>query len=240
MIKYSYAVSGAYTDPLNPVNTINYTGSGFFVQANQKLFFVTARHVISGCSGKQGAIKKFPGTMNIFLHGENGDYLPAVIPVDIRAYRDSGVCPAIKYPDIAAVQLPDSFRSKVFTIPLVENEEPDISGPVTIPGYPAIKNAGGPGGPASSIDFTVYKILNNSSYINSERELETDSTNYILSTKQTMIDSSLKGYSGSPVFEFNKNNWHFRGILMGANIPGKYLVVVKQKYLKEILSRESE
>jgi len=239
VMKYSYAVSGTYINPYHPEKLTHYTGSGFFVRVSQKIFFVTARHVISGCREKTGAKKNFPDTMNISLHGENGVPVLPVIPIVVSSYRDSGVCPAIKYPDIAAVQVPDSFMNKIFiTDALVETEEPEISGPVTIAGFPSGKNTGQLPGPASSIDFTVYKILDSLNYINSERELETDSTNYILLTKQTAIDSSLKGYSGSPVFEFSKNSWHFRGILMGASIPGKYFVIVKQKYLKEILSRE--
>src|SRR5260221_7511580 len=85
VMKYSYAVSGTYTDPRNPMTVTHYTGSGFFVRANEKIFFVTARHVISGCREKAGATKNFPDTMNIFLHDENGNPLPAVIPIDIRA-----------------------------------------------------------------------------------------------------------------------------------------------------------
>ena len=115
-----------------------------------------------------------------------------------------------------------------------------LSGPVTIPGFPSIKNTAQLFGHASAINFTDYKILDSLSYINSERELETDSTNYILLPRQTAINSSLKGYSGAPVFEFRNNSWHLVGVLMGANIPQQYIAVVKLKYLEEMLSGDMQ
>ncbi|MCW3117174.1 MAG: hypothetical protein JWM28_1256 [Chitinophagaceae bacterium] len=234
--KYSYNISGAYSDS---INTINFTGTGFFINIHGKAVFVTASHVLSRCKEKGEEKKYFPDTMNIFLNDENGHFTRELIPVNVMAFRDTGVCPAIKYPDIGTYQVPDSFKSKVFSIEeMMENDITKISGTINIFGFPISRNIEPPGYTVSKstpLKIEKYEMLDSFYFINSHGELESDSTNYILIPTGMVIDSTLKGYSGSPVFEFNESHWRFIGLLMGANTTRKYLVIVKPQYLREKL-----
>jgi hypothetical protein len=239
LVKYSYNISGKYNFQKEAINPINYSGTGFFINVHDKTLFVTAGHVLSGCKDKAEVRKYYPDEMNINLNDENGHFTWNLLPVNLKELRDTGVCPAIKYPDIGAYQVPDSFKNKVFSIEsLIKDDVAAINGTIKIYGFPISKNAGQGGysqKESTALKIDNYKILDSLSFINSQGELETDSTNYILLPKGIAIDASLKGYSGSPVFEFNESSWRFIGVLMGANIPKKFLVIVKPKYLEEKL-----
>ncbi|MES1222722.1 MAG: hypothetical protein ABUT20_44930, partial [Bacteroidota bacterium] len=111
--KYSYNISGTYVDS---VYTTNYTATGFFTTINNRVSFVTANHVLSGCKSNVGEKKYLPETMNIYFNNAEGHFTSEKLTVNMTPFRDTGVCPALKYPDIASLQVPDIFKSKLYTI----------------------------------------------------------------------------------------------------------------------------
>jgi hypothetical protein len=237
--KYSYNISGIYESKLLPGIVVNYTGTGFFVMMVDKIYFVTASHVLSGCKEKGEASRHYPDSMNIYLNDHNGHFNNQLIPVNLSAYRDTGVCSAIVNPDIGIYPVADSFKSRVFPINgLIKNDTPGIKGSLKIFGFPVSRNiqAGAYVLEESSLlSIDDYESRDSFYFVNNAGELETDSTNYILTPKGIPVDATLKGFSGSPVFEHVDTSWRFTGLLMGADTKRKLLVVVKPKYIKEKL-----
>lgn len=228
--KYSYFIIG-FKD-VGGSKLAPGSGTGYFLRKESKLFFITAKHVICPCDYKdtcKPSIKRelYPDLMEIYLTNNNGMFNYSSFPVYIKLYRDTCKCiwPPI-HPDLIAYEVPSLLTDSVYTLDKFINISlPEKKGSISIYGYPAneyIIQGSFKEQNSSHLFIDNYKLYNNYKYKNCEGTYSIDKQDYIISTKDILIDKTF-GYSGSPVFIFDKKNkqWIFMGTFTATVEDGK-------------------
>ena len=103
-------------------------------------------------------------------------------------------------------------------------------------GFPLSNNRNGGGytiKPASKIISSAYKFDTNVSLTDNIGNTYIDSLNYYITLKDYVVDSTLEGFSGAPVFARNKdsNKWSLLGIMTATNTRLNIICVVKARYI---------
>jgi len=200
------------------------SGTGYFIRHSHKLFFLTAKHVFIGCDSKDTCKRQekranFPESMLIKLT-TNGIINGNVIPISIKKFRDTANCPWTD-PDIVAYQVMNTPTDTIYSLEkLFKNKLPDSKGLICIYGYPSAatilrdnsyleKNS-------SHILIDKYVLYENYKYKACGGKEDIDKDDYIVKT-EGINTVGLGGYSGSPVFMFNKETlqWSFIGTFTG-------------------------
>lgn len=209
--KYSYRVDGVSPNIPSFVD-----GTGCFFRKGGQLYFITAKHVLSGCTMKGKSIFKdddYPDVLLVSGKSDSDRYAGLAIP--IRKIRDSLPClPLLEDPDIIAIPVENKWHIKVYSIENFISSPIDINGEVKVFGFPSDSNYKN-----NRRNFSAG--AGNLHWFSGDYDLDVRSSifnNLLLNkNKKIPIDSSLKGYSGSPVFfkEQNSNQWKIAGVLSG-------------------------
>lgn len=197
-------------------NAVPYLGTCFFIRHNQKLYLITAKHVIMPC--KQG--ERRPLITNITIEDNNG-YPTKMIPVNVAPYFDTSHCT----PDIIAINIPDNFNANSVEQFLFSNFKQVDE--VHIYGYPGIeyKRYGDSTFVYSKANHLTITNANNKffrSYTDSINEIK-DTLIFGIETPNKMIepytDKKLGGFSGSPVFikDANSTKWRVGGAFVASS-----------------------
>lgn len=195
------------------------SGTGYFIRKDSKLFFITAKHVFIGCDSKdtcQRQIKRtaFPDAMDIKLT-TNGIINGNVIPISIKRYRDTANCPWMEA-DIVAYQVMNTPTDTVYSLEnLISSNAEFEKGSLSIYGYPASETQIGSmyiEKNSSHLFTDKYHFYENYKYKACGGNYVIDKVDYIVKTEGVKT-TDLGGYSGSPVFIYNKqtSKWLFMG-----------------------------
>lgn len=240
--KYSYLVAGF--KPVGIGQLSPGIGTGYFIRKDNKLFFTTAAHVFCPCDYKdtcKPSVKRtvYPDQMKIYLTND-GVFNYRHIELNIKAYRDTCKCqwPPI-HPDLISYQV-DTPTDTIYSIEkFLEDDLPKKRGAISVYGYPESDCVVGGAfmGEQNSSHLFVgnYSFYDNYKYKNCQGTYSIDEQDYIVATKELNL-SKLFGYSGSPVFIFNrqKNNWAFIGTFTATVEDGK-MQIIKPKFILEAI-----
>ena len=86
-----------------------------------------------------------------------------------------------------------------------------------------------------SQDFKIYENVKVIDDCN--KKTSVDSINYRIVFNDYKLPANLHGFSGAPVFvrDRKSSNWFFYGELMGGDKDSNFIIVVKRKYLLQLL-----
>lgn len=233
LIKYSYRTHG-YVETDSGI--VKASGTGFFYKYKNKLYFITAKHNLSGCIQANGTVFKdsvHPNSLMIM----SGTKEEGFASIDIRIIKDTASClPVESYPDIIAVPINSAPQGKIYSVEEFVESSLIEESTVQVFGFPAsqdIRNGREFAAPASSLHWEGMYHINNLAY----------SGNYRLINENKDIDLivDLRGYSGSPVFIKNERTgrWHLVGALSGGNNKESNLVIAKLHFALFEIERES-
>lgn len=240
--KYSYSLLGfTITHNGEAVGMKPGGGTCFFIRDNGKLFLVTAKHVLSGCLENAIKITDYPNQMNICFADSNG-YIEEMIPFDISRIKDSIQClPSLDDTDVIVVPMNIKTNREIYSVekfifpPFREIDNVDIFG---FPGNKNINFLGFASVRAKVFHWHLFKnhttVFTETTFNDSKR---TDSVYYwIQTTDIDVMDSSLHGFSGSPVFikDLNSDRWRVGGVYKGAAKDtisnNKWMLVTRIEY----------
>lgn len=244
--KYTYYI--AAQQPINDTINSALQGTGFFVRDNGRLFLVTAKHVLTGCQNKLNDTctpptkpQYYPDFANVYLT-KDGTPTSKSIFLDIRIIKDTANCASQGLnPDIIVCEVQNNTGDTIYSIEkFLNNKIPKKKGDISIYGFPSktipqlygfIALAS-----VSHLPITNYKLVNNYSFIGCKKIRYTDSINYVVIPKDS-IDYNLYGYSGSPVFIFDKKQkkWNFIGVFTAT--ADTLFLFCKPLFIKENISR---
>ena len=201
LMKYSYRINGTvFSESFYTVD-----GTGCFYKKGDSLYFITAKHVLSGCMMSRKAIWKngvYPDML--IISGKDVSFF-----VDIGKIKDTATClPQLQSPDIISIPVENKFNLEVYSIENFKTDSISNGGQIKIFGFPSdsnIKNGrANYSAPPGELDWDSgsYTAVNHS-FIN-----------ILSSNRQIPPNEKLKGYSGSPVFfkEDGSNEWKISGI----------------------------
>jgi len=187
--------------------------------------------VFTGCNSFTGEKKKMPDSMNIYIPP-----CKKFIKVDTKKIIDTSACLFFwDIPDIISIKIDDTLGKYVYSLENYLNLNPNNFSELKIIGYPS-KNH-----PIISefvyvLPSNVYLHTNNY-FITPEYDSiipKDDKINYHLYSDKIIIDSTMGGYSGAPVFIINGHKVELIGIIAGwgeTDIGHKhFLFVVKIGY----------
>jgi len=188
--KYCYSIFG-YTPPSH-----SFFGSGFFIRRNNSLYFVSAKHVVTGCI--YGAyLKHFPKEMNIVI-----DSPKTLINARVELIAKRDPCSvSFKDSDFVVTKVSSRFMKYVHSVeafilpPFDSLQEADIYG---FPHYRELKRR------KMDIFEPPYKMnlphQISSLFVNESSE-KIDLTSCFFEVGSFMSDyDSLGGFSGAPIF----------------------------------------
>lgn len=221
--KYSYFISG---DTILGIGKGHVQGTGFFIKRNDKIFFVCAKHTLSGCNDHN---EKDPGTPNLMdIHLANGDS----IKIDVKAIKDTAPClPIVLDPDIFVVSI-DSGKANDKTIWFVNELEGRMSekfSELVVWGYPNNEDK-----------IEVFESHKFSVFIDVpvvvEGKAYVDKIHYCIGIEDRAVEG-LVGFSGGPVFlkDPNSEKFVFIGVMVGTHKSANGLYVVQPKYLSHLI-----
>ena len=233
--KYSYIVLGFET---TKEGKIPYNGTCFFINRNDKLYLITAKHVITGCENGQKTFNT-ADVLNVLIKDSLGKVIN-VINAGTSQLKAQYPCKP-SYEDLDAIAIEVS-RPENATIYTVENYiRPRFLqwDKIEIFGFPREKTY-----KDSSIG---HEIVSHRSINPTETKFEyqidssgrEDTLHYVLLGKYLTEDLTHDhGYSGSPVFIRNTitKEWRIVGLYVAfsktiaTNQPG--LTIAKIEYLK--------
>lgn len=231
--KYSYDL---FTYLATNNGVLPTAGTGFFIRANNKIFLITANHVLCGCDDNLKKMSPYPNLWNILNLDvtDNGK----LISLNTKYFRDTCTCLAIsKKSDIAIHEM----DSKYYNYPLNSIEE--FISPryheydsFAVFGFPGTGYSRHPSGfgymPPEKITFTAYDSTS-----------LMDDFNYYFNIPN--IDSIKRGHSGSPVFIRNKKNkkWRICGVVVAETIDSatkkRYLAVATIDKLADTINKKN-
>jgi len=244
--KYSYYILENYEnrDSDTIVSTARITGTGYFIRQADKLYFFTARHVLTGTD--ESCNRMIPpdasGIMNIALVNDAGIMQPEFLSLNVKAIRDTTACNYLQVsPDIIAYEINDPGNYPVYSIEnFLPSYLPAERGKIITFGYRDSLDAED-GSPISreSIPMVTksYRFYNNYQFYRGQ-ENGVDSINYLVGIKDALFSiRELQGHSGSPAFikDNKRNRFVFLGTLAGMNYNTNNLSFVKPLYIKRTL-----
>jgi hypothetical protein len=208
-------------------------GTCFFVKREEKVFLVSAKHLMTGWSTSDAEKQRlYPDTLFVRFAVPGGkgiiDY-----PIDIRSIK-ANVTGDFYYkePDIFVIEFPAADSIRVRTVPDIETPSliSGIGASSVVYGFPAIA-------PFFLEGMVFSSPGQNITYRDHKRNADvSDSINYLIKCAGVVRG----GYSGAPVFLKNDgtDNWYFAGIV-SQGVPGdNYFFVVKPSYLLRALDQE--
>lgn len=235
--KYSYQMM-----TLKMPRAETHQGTGFFYKRDNRLFFVTARHTFVQCDSLRN--KEYFTFDQCFI------YLPSpvqMIPIQVAKTKDSCSClDWNRYPDIAVFEVNYNLVSKVNSV-----EE------FMLPPFKSYGDAEIYGQGFSSDSGAFYyttphhihlpaKSFGISWLIGDSVTRVVDSVDYYFFVTTIKARSSLKGFSGSPVFlqDSLSKKWRVAGVftsgmqfrLSGDNNLRETLGVTRQDYITNIIN----
>jgi hypothetical protein len=236
---YSYNFLGFKVFPPDKVKPAG--GTGFFFRKDNRLFFVTAKHVLSGCLNDSTKDKDFPDTMNIVLHSQK-KHIEGIFQISATEISNSIACNTIRNdPDIIVVELNSQRLKNVYSVESFVHPPFKKVSDFVVCGFPS-KETVKPGLNLAQVSTIHFGIKDGQIVGGAILEYENnriDSLDYYIKT-DIFLDS-LDGYSGSPVFikDRHSSQWRIAGVLVGdigrAQEKNQSLVVCKIDYLiKEI------
>lgn len=236
--KYSYYVYG-YTIHSNLVYT--YTGSAYFVRTDNKLFLITAQHVLNGChSNTEDTCKPpmkprfFPDQMAIFLNIE-GKLSYNSFVIDVSKIRNNSTCIwAPLGPDIVAYEIPGHIPDTIYSIEkFLHSKLPKKKKDVSMYGFPAYANKLSNGedfvNNSTNLFIDNYTFYNWYKFQDCNKKDAIDSIDYLIRPFTKVVSDSLSGYSGSPVFIRKKKKWFFLGTF-ASTVGNDKLLFVKSEF----------
>lgn len=200
--KYSYELIGF---KILPNGTQPENGTCFFIRKKERLFLVTAKHVISGC--KNGAVSpNHPDTMYVIIKDTKTEKDNWIL-LDLIAINKGGITclSASEEPDVQVIEIDTKKFSSDVVINSVEDfikERPDSAGDVEIHGFPSKshkKNGSFFIPPPTSLYLSISDIIIADRATFTETG-KVDSLNYRIIFKTLPSNTEYFGYSGSPVF----------------------------------------
>lgn len=229
--KYSYLISGDTVLP-GSINA-HVQGTGFFVKKKKKIFFVCAKHTLSGCNNDNVKDPRTPEVMNILLADRS-------IAINVKTLKETANClPVQLEPDVYAVPINENEikGSSINFINIEENipkinieEEPKKYSEIVFYGFPDKQNG-----------LTTFSAMNVMVFTNNPMEYQgkwyTDSINYSVAIEGTSV-AGTEGFSGSPVFlASEEKSFVFIGILVGKNEKANGFYITKPKHLHDLISK---
>lgn len=214
--KYSYSILG-FSGKGN--FGIPSGGTGFFIRDRSKLFLVTAKHVFSGCDDSAKKSPFYPDIMNVMLHDNIGNPT-IVINVNIEKIKDTTPC-VRKLNDTDIIVVPinveDSIGKTIFSVEKFLAPPFRVIEKILMVGFPGIGYARQP------VEFgfwkpSLFKMNGNETKIFTHTTytdpIMIDSINLFMYNQTIEIDSTLKGFSGSPIFvkDSSSKKWRIAGL----------------------------
>jgi hypothetical protein len=236
--QYSYRFS--FDAPMGGEDFYHAGGTGFFIRKKDRLYFITARHVMTGCGSENLKDPLYPDSLSIIFPVDS-----TRLSIGIKKWKDSAACKTfVEMADIMAIAIDTSKAKGIASLekliaPLPANMEQEF---VTF-GYPTrAYNPQKPLAPPVQMGsgrYSRYKLRSNAIAVKGKM----DSYNYWIEDTAITIDRTLKGRSGSPVFTWDKksNSWKLMGVFVGSvtnDKPAKkFMVVCKLEELLKILPK---
>ncbi len=136
--KYCYYLFGY---KISPQGAYTGGGSAFFIRNNNKLFLITALHVLDGCKDQQEKDIYFPDTIYVFIEDATGN-IANKIPIDIRKIKDTTPCISHRYTtDFITIEIENNNQInsvEKFIYPIFKETDS-----IKIFGFPSMKNRKG-------------------------------------------------------------------------------------------------
>ena len=208
--KYSYSIIGI--DPAsNGQNAA--AGSCFFFRKDNTLYLVTARHVLKDCVGER---KK--ESMLFFIMIEDSTGLPTDgFRINAHQFQDARLCDSFgKTPDVIAVKVPEKKTinsvEKFIEIEFKEVKRIDIFG------FPTKENLKYEGSVVYAKASHIHMDGKQVSFFKFEDSITKNfiDDELLIKTSQVVINPTLKGFSGSPMFiQSESGQWRLGGIFTG-------------------------
>jgi hypothetical protein len=208
--------------------------TGFFARYQQRLFFITAAHCLTGWDPVAfKPIENFPDT--IFIRLSNDSSKLSFLPLPVAAIKKSSKpFHQLEKPDVVVVEIKNGKKYNVFSVEdfFVEEVPCEFAKKVLVTGYP---------GEEKSNDYmkarqqptTLFTLLDNTYCIYPYRpEAKAyDRLHYFTSFKEN--DVSESGLSGSPAYILTKNETIvFGGIYIGGMRAGSGQgMIVRPEYV---------
>jgi hypothetical protein len=231
--KYSYSLMGFSNNPIADFGTC------FFINNNNNLYLVTAKHTFYNCDTllkkeyprfKNGVVfipspfnaiqVAIPQTIDTCL-GMERDLDILILRVDKALFKDVNTVEKFMLPPFDKVGDIEIFGQGMRADSI--SVGPEKQHQIYLP-----KNT-----------FKIYTSMSN------EENHFSDSVHYIIEMEKLRIDRWLKGFSGSPVFlqDDASKKWRLCGVLVGGLIPESKeyngaVIVVKPEYVMEAIKRE--
>jgi len=207
-------------------------GTGFFIKTEDDIYFVTANHVVNGCVKNVKDTTK-PDFMMLWQN-KQGIYKEWHLNFNTKLIRDTSICRnRDSYPEIFVYKLgnPNTQQIKINCINNFIAEVSTFSKELIFYGFPSSNRNDQENvfdqKPAlfKSNDFVVRSNL--------KHLAGQDVINYHIDIKDYKIDSSMRGFSGSPLFlkDYMTKKIVFAGILCAVDLINNTLYIVKPEYL---------
>ena len=243
--KYSYFLSGAvkFRQPSGIASGALIEGSGFFINRNNKVYLITAEHVLSSLELKAYGVitPDSDSTIAVFTNDEMQRYADIILRINVKKIRATSRDPRLQFvdfPDVYAYEVPDYKKYKIDTMGSYPLGLPKKPGEIIIYGFPSKNNESNNKGllaihEASLIKTKIYDIKQNYYFPPSYKKTGVDSFNIVISPKDLKLDASFRGYSGSPAFvkDLNTGKWFFLGVFTGVDIINNSLFCVKTSFI---------
>lgn len=219
--KYSYLIW--WRDKLA---SKTHQGTGSFLRKGDSLYFLTARHNMRTFNNTEHQL------FQIWLTDSNGLLNRKAIAVSFYLKEKLHFYNPF-FPDVIMFPVKASFP--VYSIEnMISYDSPKPDEYMCIYGYPRSNNKDTVGGwTFNNSKKSLSKVIKVNEgfpfYLN--KELPVDTFNYSITSSVNAFDSIGGGYSGSPVWVYNKSKkrWLLRGVLSMVEQDSPYLFVIKPK-----------
>jgi hypothetical protein len=228
--KYSYAIVGSAVNK----DSIRgyYAGTCFFIKKNNRLFLVTAEHVLSSCHMVDNK-NDYPKYMNITIENSKGEIIES-LPINISTIKDTAHCPdPLNHPDIIALEV--KKNDKLYSVEKFLTSSFKNWDNIEMFGFPnTCLNVSNPNNIIITKASNVYIKRQNTTIYNTAPTNDIgvyDSTYFFIVNKDLVVDSLMHGFSGAPIFIKESHSNKF-GIIGAFSIFGYDRVNQELKYFK--------
>ncbi len=208
------------------------TGTCFFIRQQDRLFFVTAKHVLAGCRDDNSKNPNFPDTMHVILHS-GSNLNTGNIGFTSKEITDTIDCNKITAsPDIIVLEFEDQVKD-VYSVDSFLSTPSNNAITFVLFGFPGTEMY--KGSPHFAAASKIYGEQSRNWQLTNDGVVDT--VNYYLFANTS---DNLDGFSGSPVFirERKTDKWQLVGILVASTAskePKQVLKICKIGYvMKEI------
>lgn len=230
--KYSYSLLGFSNNP-----NVDF-GTCFFINQNENLYLVTAKHTLYNCdtvTKKETAAFKYgivfiPDPFNAIQFS-----IPLTIDTCFGIERDT---------DLLVLKVDKNLFKDVNTVEKFILPPFKILGDMEIFGQGMRTDSAFVGYDKQHhiyLSRNTFKVFTSMPILNNQY---IDSIHYIVDMEKLRIDSWLKGFSGSPVFlqDYETKRWRLCGVLVQGLIPESKerngsILVVKPEYIFKSIKR---